>query len=269
MIHSLDLICLNKARFRGGRQCSGLCIACRIQKLFRFSLIANARNFAFVSPSNAVLRETERYVDLSAWRIESIPNVNAVPVKRRNLSALEKPRLLYVGRLDPSKGVGAMLESAERAHNIADFDFDILGAGSLEISLRQRYANKGWIRFHGRVDQNTVAEFMSRATVLLVPSLWLENAPIVIVHALFAGLPVLGSRIGGIPEHVVDGKTGRLLSPGDVDAWSAEIVHVVSDRDQVAAWSAACLAMAKSFDPKSALDAYEKLMQAMVIRANA
>ena len=265
VLHDLGLICLNRSRFKGGRQCPGLCAACRIQKLFRFSLIAGARNFSFVSPSYATLHEIERYVDLSAWRREVISNPNTFLVNRRDVSTVEKPRLLYVGRLDPSKGVDVMLQAAERAHDVVEFDVDILGTGSLELPLRQRYANKSWIGFQGSVDQKTVAEFMSRATVLLVPSLWLENAPVGVVHALFAGLPVLGSRIGGIPEYILDGRTGRLLPPGDLNAWSAEIVRVASNREQVAAWSAACPEAAQRHDPELALDAFERLFQAMVV----
>jgi glycosyltransferase involved in cell wall biosynthesis len=86
----------------------------------------------------------------------------------------------------------------------------------------------------------------------------------VAVHALFAELPVLGSQIGGIPEHVMDGRTGRLLPPGNESAWSAEIARIVTDRGQVDAWSAACLAAAQKFDPVRALDDYERLMNEMV-----
>jgi glycosyltransferase involved in cell wall biosynthesis len=265
VLHDFGLICLNRSRFKGGQQCPGLCAACRIQKLFRFSLIAGARNLSFVSPSHAMLREIERYVDLSAWRREVISNPNAFLVKPRNSTDLGTPRLLYVGRLDPSKGVDVMLQAADRAHDVVDFDLDILGSGSLELPLRQRYSGKSWIRFRGYVDQKAVAEFMSCATVLLVPSLWFENAPGVVVHALSAGLPVLGSCIGGIPEYVVDGRTGRLLPPGDENAWSAEIVRVVSSREQVAAWSAACLEEAQRHDRESALGAYERLLQTMVV----
>lgn len=106
-------------------------------------------------------------------------------------------------------------------------------------------------------------DFMARATLLLVPSQWLETVPGVAVHALFAGLPVLGSRIGGIPEHVFDGQTGRLISPGDKNAWSAEIARAVVDKQQIAAWSSACLTFARRFDPALSLDKYEKLMHEM------
>jgi glycosyltransferase involved in cell wall biosynthesis len=221
------------------------------------------QNFCFVSPSVAMLDEIESYVNLSRWRKEVIPNPNVFVVKPRSLSRVEKPRLLYVGRLDPPKGLDVMLRAAERARSSVEFELDILGTGSLEPLLRQRYAQKDWVRFHGSVNQKTVAEFMSHATVLLVPSLWLENAPVGVVHALFANLPVLGSRIGGIPEHVLDGRTGRLLAPGDENAWAAEIARIIKDQDQVAAWSAACAQAAKRFDPQLALDKYEDLIRVM------
>jgi glycosyltransferase involved in cell wall biosynthesis len=155
------------------------------------------------------------------------------------------------------------LRAARNAHRQADFEIDILGTGVLESSLQRQYADCPWIRFHGSVDQETVAGFMSRATVLLVPSQWLETVPGVAVHALFAGLPVLGSRIGGIPEHVFDGQTGRLISPSDESAWAAEIARAVVDRQEIAAWSSACPAFARRFDPVLSLDKYEKLMHEM------
>jgi len=200
---------------------------------------------------------------LSAWRTEVIPNPNTYFVRARNWRESDKPRFLYVGRLDPSKGLEMMLQAAQAAQTKAPFDLDILGSGMLEERLRQSYANTPWVHFHGSVDQETIADFMSRATALLVPSLWLENAPTVIVHALFAGLPVIASHIGGIPEHVDDGATGKLLPTGDESAWAAELARIVASPEQITTWSAACPVVARRFDAQVALDAYEKLMQAM------
>ena len=263
VIHDLSPICLNMARFKGGQRCSGICSACSLQKKVRFSMIAGAANFVFVSPSHATLEEVERYADLTMWRREVISNPNSFLVKPRVSPAGEKPRLLYIGRLEAAKGIEMALRAAHNAHRQAAFEIDILGTGVLESSLQRQYAGCPWIRFHGSVDQETVAGFMSRATVLLVPSQWLETVPGVAVHALFAGLPVLGSRIGGIPEHVFDGQTGRLISPGDESAWATEIVRAAVDRQEIAAWSSACPTFARRFDPALSLDKYEKLMQEM------
>jgi glycosyltransferase involved in cell wall biosynthesis len=227
-------------------------------------MIAGARNFAFVSPAHATLQEITRFADLSAFRQAVIPYPNTFFVKPKKVTEGQKAKLLYVGRLDPSKGLRMLLSAASVARRTVLFELDVLGTGSLEKELRQAYQQCDWVKFHGNVPQESVAEFMSRSTVLLVPSQWLENAPLVIMHALFAGLPVLGSSIGGIPEYVDDGRTGRLLPPDDELAWSTEIARVVADPTQLANWSAACPEFARQFDPKVALDAYEKLIEAIV-----
>jgi glycosyltransferase involved in cell wall biosynthesis len=264
VLHDYAIVCLNKSRFRNGRQCRGLCLACRAQKTIRMSWLDRAEHFAFVSPSRAVMKEVEHYVDLSRWRKLIIPNPNHFLVKKRTWSIDRKPRLLYVGRLDPSKGIDRVLRCALEAHKKIEFDADVLGSGPSEEYLRKTYGNSSWIRFHGRVDQEYIAHYMSEATALLVPSLWLENFPGVAVHALFAGLPVIASDIGGLPEIIDDRITGLLVPPRNEDAWTAAIVNVVENKSQISIWSTACLAAAQRFDATRALDEYERLMNDMV-----
>ena len=264
VLHDLAVICLNKSRYRAGRQCLGLCLACRAQKTVRMAWLDGAENFSFVSPSLAVMREVERYADLSQWRRTIIPNPNNFLIRERSWSNEEKPRLLYVGRLEPLKGVDQMLRCIVQAHKKALFDVDILGDGSVEQALRVAYSGATWIRFHGRVDQETIAKFMSEATALMVPSLWLENFPGVAVHALFAGLPVIASDIGGLPEIIDNGITGRLVPPSNEEAWISTIVSVVEDKSKIPIWSTACLAAAQRFDAARSLSEYERLMHEMV-----
>lgn len=264
VVHELSSICLNMAQFRSGHQCEGLCLPCRLQMIARASMIKGAQRFAFVSPSKAILQHVEKYMDLSHYERRVIPNANKFLVKDRKTSAASRPELLYVGRIDPAKGIEMLLEAAARSAQSADFVLNICGSGSQESPLRQRYERAAWVRFHGSVEQETIAELMSRSTALLIPSLWLENAPTVVIHALFAGLPVIGSDIGGIPEHVLDGRTGALVPPGDVEAWSAKIADILRSPDLVASWSAASLEFAKRFDPQDAVSAYETLMNELV-----
>jgi glycosyltransferase involved in cell wall biosynthesis len=268
VLHDLSIICLNKSRYRNGRQCRGLCLPCRAQKLIRMRWIDRAKNFSFVSPSRAVLSEVDRYADLSQWPRQVIPNANRFLVKNRTWSASSRARLLYLGRLDALKGVDQLLRCAHEARKRVTFDLDVLGNGALEQTLRDQYASCRWIKFHGRVDQETIAEYMAEATALLVPSLWLENFPGVAVHALFAGLPIIASDIGGLPEIVIDGETGKLVPPRDEGAWTNEIIHIVKDKQRVVAWSAACLDAASAFAVMRSLDAYELLMHELLRRTD-
>ena len=75
------------------------------EKGFRFSLITGARNFAFVAPSHATLAEVARYADLRHFRQAVISHPNTFVVRPRNSQASAARRLLYVGRIDASKGI--------------------------------------------------------------------------------------------------------------------------------------------------------------------
>ena len=68
---------------------------------------------------------------------------------------------------------------------------------------------------HGPIAHERVAEALSQVDALVVPSLWRENSPLVIHEAMLAGLPVVASRVGGIPELVRDGDTGFLYKASD------------------------------------------------------
>lgn len=260
VIHDLGLVCVNMSRFRGGRQCNGLCLPCRAQKAFRFSAIDGKRTFAFVSPSRATLDITRNFVNLDQWDCAVIPNANSFVVETRRARESGPPHILYVGRIDPSKGLDVAVRAADLASAKEDFVFDVLGTGSQEQTLRAEFADRHWLKFHGSVNQADVARMMANASVLVVPSLWPETVPGVAVHALYAGLPVIGSDIGGIPEHVFDEVTGCLVFPGQVLDWRDAILRALRNPDLLEGWSAASLAKSHLFSAEIATDAYEQFM---------
>jgi GT2 family glycosyltransferase len=83
------------------------------------------------------------------------------------------------------------------------------------------------VRFHGGVPHERIPRILSSIDILAVPSIWPETSPIVIREALAAGVPVVGSRIGGIPEIVDDGVNGLLAAPGDVLDWHRTLSRLV------------------------------------------
>jgi glycosyltransferase involved in cell wall biosynthesis len=62
-----------------------------------------------------------------------------------------------------------------------------------------------------------------------VPSEWFENAPFAALEAMAMARPVLASRLGGLPELILDGETGVLLPPGDLGRWTASLAAAVAD----------------------------------------
>ncbi len=74
---------------------------------------------------------------------------------------------------------------------------------------------------------------MANIDVLLVPSIWLENAPLVIQEAFLSKTPVIASRIGGIPELVTDGINGLLLNPGDIKDLKEKIEYIIRNPEVI------------------------------------
>jgi len=84
------------------------------------------------------------------------------------------------------------------------------------------------VRFLGPVEPARVADLLTRARAVMVPSVWYEAAGKVVLEAYAAGVPVLASRIGALPEFVEHGTTGLLLPPSEPAAWE-EGVGMLSD----------------------------------------
>jgi len=95
------------------------------------------------------------------------------------------------------------------------------------------------VRFMGRFDQAQAMAVYGGLDVLVVPSVWLENSPLVIHEAFQAGVPVVGSRIGGTADLVTDGVNGRLYDPASPADLAAILSSLVDNPEQLAAWAVA------------------------------
>jgi glycosyltransferase involved in cell wall biosynthesis len=171
-------------------------------------------------------------------------------------------RLLYLGRLERIKGVDILCAAFERCvARFPDLHLDIVGWGTLENVLLQRYGNHPQITFYGPLFGESKSRMLETSDVLVVPSVWPETFAIVIVEAYARGVPVIATHSGGIPELVEEGQTGFLVPPGDITALAEAICRVAANPDTVQQMSAACLEMGRRFTPelvnKTFLSIYE------------
>ena len=141
-------------------------------------------------------------------------------------------RVGYVGTLVWHKGVHVLIE-AVRHLPAANYELKIVGDPSVwpdyTAGLRQAAAGLP-VRFMGRFDRTRIADAYADLDVLVVPSLWLENAPLVIHEAYMSGVPVIASRIGGHLELVDDGRNGLLYYPQSPRALASALQKVLDDR---------------------------------------
>ena len=146
--------------------------------------------------------------------------------------------ILYAGVLTPLKGVHHLIAAFGRiAARFATANLVIAGADqnrSYAAKLRKQVvdANLGSrVQFIGHLPQVELAERMAEASVLVLPS-ESEGFGRVLLEAMAAGTPVIGSRVGGIPELIIEGSTGFLIGPGDEAALAAKLSWLFDNRQQ-------------------------------------
>src|SRR5439155_27163384 len=91
------------------------------------------------------------------------------------------------------------------------------------------------VRMRGAMAHDRVADALASIDVLVVPSIWPENSPLVIQEAFLAGVPVVASRIGGIPEVVHDGRDGLLVQAGDPEDLHRGLMRLLEEPELLAA----------------------------------
>ncbi len=145
------------------------------------------------------------------------------PVPGRNAGPAS---CVYVGRLSREKGIATLIEAMARLPQ-GRLRLDVLGEGPLEESLRARVGETcpdGRVRFLGYRSGEELHETIRVTSFAVVPSEWYENLPYAVLEPFALGRSVVGARIGGIPELVRDGQTGRLFESGDAESLAAALL---------------------------------------------
>jgi glycosyltransferase involved in cell wall biosynthesis len=186
-----------------------------------------------VSGADAYLVETRHHLDVARRR--GIRGARWFPTARplRGAAATSPDgrscsRFVYVGHITRSKGIEQLVEAVRGAPPEISLDlygprFDDLPAEVLERDPR--------VVWHGELPSSAVADTLSRYDAFVLPTLaTTEGYPGSILEAYAAGLPVIASRIGGIPE-IVDGTAGILVEPGDVEGLRNAMGRLAADRE--------------------------------------
>ena len=180
-------------------------------------------------------------------------------------------RFGFLGTLMREKGVGVLADAfGTLPPGAAELHvFGVPVDAAFEAEVRARATHPG-IRWRGSLAHAERWQALAEVDVLVVPSTWYENSPLAIHEALRAGVPVIGSAIGGIPELVRDHVNGRLFPPGDAGALAACLRQAAEDPGCVERWRRAIVPpkpMAAHVDELEAL--YRELVAARPARAAA
>lgn len=191
----------------------------------------------------------ERYVAYSDFSAFLDPP--AVPLTEARV-------VMFIGVLERYKAPDVLLRAwALVVSRLDNVRLKMVGAGPLEPSLRRQSVELGidsTVEFIGPVPQDALVPLLDGARCLAIPSPS-EGLGRVVLEAMARGRPVVGTAVGGIPELVEDGMTGRLVPPGDPAALADALVDLLSDDDTAAAMGIEARRRAEERDPAAEYEA--------------
>lgn len=160
-------------------------------------------------------------------RIAVIPNMVDLPPLPTDPS--RGSYAVFSGRMCIEKGVYDLLQAASQASEV---EIRMLGAGAIIDELKRRAPHN--VRFLGQLEHHRVQNALRGARFLVFPSIWFEGCPLALLEAMAHGIPVIASRIGGIPELVEEGVTGLLFEPGNVAELAQKMMELWDDPQRCA-----------------------------------
>lgn len=191
----------------------------------------------FIATTQGILTTFERLFGARP-RTAVVPNGCDIPRDREFTPPSEDHRIVYAGQLYPWKGVDVLVQAFARLSKgelvivgglKGESDFDRVQDLARTLNLGDR------VKFLGSLPQKDVAGELARATVVVAPFLKSamtseHTSPIKAFEAMAAGRPLLISDTDASREIVEDGRTGLVVPPGNVEAWSQALDRVLSDR---------------------------------------
>lgn len=244
-LHNYRLLCPAATLFRNGSPCED-CVSrswawpAVSHGCYRESRAATAAVAAINSIHQALgtwTRSISAYIALTDFardvyergglppdRLHVRPNYVSDPTELASAVGDARARAMFIGRISEEKGVRILTREWQKV----GAPLDVYGDGPLLEDLRK--SSPAGIRFHGFVGRDRALEAMRGAAFLVVPSIWYEAFPLVVLEAFSLGVPVLASNVGSLSEVVQHELTGLHFEPDRTDSLAHAAIRLLKDR---------------------------------------
>ena len=186
-----------------------------------------------ISPNSAMTNKLLEYgisptkIATSAFGVE-VP-IQTIPI----VSKSERQKLVigFIGTIAPYKGCHVLVDAVNMISS-KDFTLKIYGRESdfPDYAAKLRHSAQNNVEFCGVFENSKMYEVLDGIDILVVPSLWVENTPLVIYSAQAAGCPVIASDFPGMSEVVINNENGFLFAPGDTTELAEKLLVLINDR---------------------------------------
>lgn len=233
------------------------------QSITQFSI---QRSDGITAVSEYLRRETVEHFDISPNRIEVIPNFvdlalykrDAHPCHRSRLSESGESIIMHISNFRAVKRVDDAVRVFARVARQIPARLVLVGDGPERGRVQQTAEEEGVagrVTFLGK--QESVAEILACADLFLLPSAS-ESFGLVALEALSCGVPVVATKVGGVPEVVPHGEAGFLAPVGAVDEMAEHAVEILKDKPKWRSMSAAARAAAEQYSSERVVPMYER-----------
>jgi len=168
-------------------------------------------------------------------RVTRLPYFSPVGLPSEPPPPSRSRTILFTGVLTHQKGVEYLVRAVPQViERHPDAAFVIVGDGHLDQTLRdlaRTLGVDGSITFTGRLPNQALEHYYGSARATVIPSMWLENSPLVAYEAMLAGRPIVGSARGGIPDLIEAADCGFVVPPKDPAAIAEALVRLLDDAD--------------------------------------
>ena len=227
--HDYHLLCPRALLLTSSQKiCTKPRIVCQIYR--KFHLHTTKYIDLFCSPS-MFLMEQHLQAGIKAKDFAIVRNGIPLPcsLSFRERAGGDGVKLLFPARLTTEKGCAVLLDALAILPHDLPFELSVAGKGEYAEKFAELAKRDKRIKYLGYITGEEKEAAFQAADWLLIPSLWYENAPVVIIEAAAYGLGVIGSNIGAIPEFVTHEKTGLLFEAGNAESLASAIEKAVYD----------------------------------------
>lgn len=281
-LHDYKLICPNYKLFSGGKACykcrGGKYYNCLFNKCVKDSylksLLATLEAYycrrkdayekidLFIAPSR-FMKDICLSFGIAEEKIKTLNNfiVKPAPVLRKEISS--EPYLLYYGRLAEEKGIEVLVRAIALTEE--KIKLKIIGAGLDFRKIKNlieelKLANR--IEMLGPKYGEELNNYIVNSVAVVIPSIWPENFPYVVLETMSLGKPVIASAVGGLKEMVRDGENGFLFEPESVKNLALAIDKLLrADKEKL---SRAALLSSEKYGPKAYFSEIMKIYQSLI-----
>lgn len=263
--HDYSLICMRANLLNSsGEICKKPSKLCEMYNKAQKEMVKNKPDLV-LSPSQFVIDKLRLNGLFKGVKTLKVPlGIELNTNEKGNIRNYENLEILYMGTLGEHKGVHVLINAFKNIKN-ENIRLNIVGKGFYEKKLKDIAKSDNRIIFHGFLEGENLLKMYKKANITVVPSIWYDNSPMVIYESFMGGTPVIGSKIGGIPELIENGYNGFLFEAGNVIELEKILVDLIENPSRLKKLEEGALESVKKYSMENHINKLVEIYESLIL----